>query len=123
MRKQEDLAKHAPSRRRVDDVGAFPAIAGAILPRNPAKPLRHTPLFSLAEPHRIDTRFGEVWPLTFVQAPDLVGALADLPGVRVLTEAELDSSFDLAKWPEIVPDDVTYWKPATVGEALFNYWD
>lgn len=30
---------------------------------------------------------------------------------------------DLAIWPQIGQDDMRYWKPQTLGEALFNYWD
>jgi hypothetical protein len=62
-------------------------------------------------------------PLTFLDVPDLHDALAAFPGLRVLTKADLDARFTAADWPHLTTDDIRYWRPATVGEALFNYWD
>ncbi|HEY2695256.1 MAG TPA: hypothetical protein VGJ45_07300 [Pseudonocardiaceae bacterium] len=59
-------------------------------------------------------------PLTFLDEPALVAALT---GARVLTKAELDSPFDPSRWPDVSTADVRYWKPTTLGEALFSYWD
>jgi len=41
----------------------------------------------------------------------------------VLTKNDLDRPFRAADWPSMSSSDINYWKPATVGEALFNYWD
>lgn len=83
-------------------------------------------VLALAEPRTIDfvDGVGESGPLTFVDAPELVAVLAALlPGSQVLTPSELNGPFDAATWPHISSDDITYWRPGTLGEALFNYWD
>ncbi|MGW6448603.1 hypothetical protein [Lentzea sp. NPDC055074] len=81
---------------------------------------RDSKVLAGAEPHAV----GESGPLTFVDAPELVAVLSELlPGVRVLTRFELDGPFDAAAWPHLSPNDATYWRPGTLGEALFNYWD
>jgi hypothetical protein len=41
----------------------------------------------------------------------------------VLTAAELARPFTAAEWPVVSAYDVRYWKPESLGEALFNYWD
>lgn len=33
------------------------------------------------------------------------------------------TSFEAVDWPDINRADIKYWKPETVGEALFHYWD
>lgn len=85
---------------------------------------RGSPLLAVAEPRVIE--FGgavECGPLTFVDFPELVTALQDTTRFNVLTKAELDGPFHEEDWPDITPYDIRYWRPATVGEALFNYWD
>ena len=87
---------------------------------------RDSAMLALAEPRAIDfaAGTGESGPLTFVDGPELVAALAALlPRSRVLTLSELNGPFDAATWPHISSDDITYWRPGTLGEALFNYWD
>lgn len=42
---------------------------------------------------------------------------------RLLTAGELDASADPALWPSISSYDLRLWKPKSLGEALFNYWD
>jgi len=86
--------------------------------------LRETPLLAVAEPR--DFTFAtsrDTGPLTFVDAPALVAALRALPEFRVLTYTDICRPFDAAAWLTIDPDDLKYWNPTTVGEALFNYWD
>lgn len=46
-----------------------------------------------------------------------------MPGFRVLSKGDLDGPFNAANRPDIPASDVKYRKPATVGGALFNYWD
>ncbi|WP_086663783.1 hypothetical protein [Lentzea kentuckyensis] len=83
-------------------------------------------MLALAEPRTIHLAdgAGESGPLTFVDAPELVAALAALlPRSRVLTLPELNGPFDAATWSHISSNDITYWRSSTLGEALFNYWD
>ncbi|RAS68447.1 hypothetical protein C8D87_102512 [Lentzea atacamensis] len=87
---------------------------------------RESAVLALAEPRTISFVDGvqESGPLTFVDAPELVAVLAALlPGSQVLTPSELNGPFDATTWPHISSNDITYWRPASLGEALFNYWD
>jgi hypothetical protein len=86
--------------------------------------MRHSgvPLLAVAEP-RVFAGAGEWGPLTFVEAPEVIGVLAEFPGFRVLTPIELDGPLDPSAWPHLSPHDLRYWRPETLGEALFNYWD
>ena len=85
---------------------------------------RSSPLLALAEPRVIESKGAiDCGPLTFLDIPELVAKLAELPGFRVLSKDTLDGPFDAAGWPDLLASDVKHWKPATVGEALFNYWD
>lgn len=86
--------------------------------------LRDTPLLAVSVPRVIEFMpVRETGPLAFIDLPDLTAALAQSAGFRLLTAKELDSRFDLAKWPQISQHDMRYWQPQTLGEALFNYWD
>ncbi|MFR9770566.1 hypothetical protein [Nocardia sp. SC052] len=87
--------------------------------------LRDSAVLAVADPRVIDFDDAaiESGPLTFIEAPDLVAALAEQSGFELLTTAELAQPFDAAAWPELDRDDVRYWRPQTVGDALFNYWD
>jgi hypothetical protein len=58
-----------------------------------------------------------------IDAPDLVAALAETSGLRVLTPAELNGPLDAAAWPHLLPSDIKHWRPESLGEALFDYWD
>jgi hypothetical protein len=80
-------------------------------------------LLAVAEPRVVGFDAIESGPLTFIDAPELLAVLAEQPGFRVLTTSDLNAPFDAAAWPGIGAADIKYWKPATVGEALFNYWD
>ncbi|EHR59757.1 hypothetical protein [Saccharomonospora cyanea] len=83
---------------------------------------RDSAILAVAEPRAVD-RHTESGPLTFVDRPELSAVLAELPGFRVLTRSELDAQFDAAAWPDVLAEDVRYWRPTCLGEALFNYWD
>ncbi|GAA3016433.1 hypothetical protein [Actinokineospora globicatena] len=61
-------------------------------------------------------------PLTFVDHPALLAELRSTP-YRALSFAELDAPFRAEDWPHVLPSDIKYWHPTTVGEALFNHWD
>lgn len=87
---------------------------------------RDSAVLTLAEPRIIDfvDGFAESGPLTFIDAPELMALLAMLlPGFQVLGPSELHSPFDAAGWPHLSSHDLAYWRPETLGEALFNYWD
>jgi hypothetical protein len=87
--------------------------------------MRDAAVLAIAVPRAIDIADGarESGPLTFVDAPDLVTALAEVPGFCVLTPTELNGPFDTAAWPDLPPGDIKRWRPGSLGEALFNYWD
>ncbi|WP_410616589.1 hypothetical protein [Amycolatopsis sp. lyj-109] len=84
---------------------------------------RTEPVVAIARPRAIDGTAVEMGALTFVEAPELVAALAEFPAFRVLTPAELAGPFDARTWPGYHPADLKYWAPADLGEVLFNYWD
>ncbi len=74
---------------------------------------------AVAEPRVVECEAG---PLTFVEEPELATCLAELSGACVLTVAELNGPIDATEWPDVAAGDVAYWRPGTLGEALFNYW-
>lgn len=83
---------------------------------------------ALAEPRVIEFGQGGVssMPLTFLDDPDLVAVLTDLAprtGFRFFGRAELDGPLDPAAWPDMSANDIRYWRPQTLGAALFNWWD
>lgn len=84
---------------------------------------RTEPVVAVAEPRAIDATAVDVGPLTFVDAPELVTALAEFPAFRVLVPADLAGPFDVRTWPGCHPADLKFWSPADLGEVLFNYWD
>lgn len=64
--------------------------------------------------------------LTFVEHPEFAAALAGLTDTRILTADQLQvplSQADLSALDRAEHDQIGYWKPATVGDVLFNYWD
>ncbi|MFI6521346.1 hypothetical protein ACIBF1_37735 [Spirillospora sp. NPDC050679] len=84
--------------------------------------IRDVAILAIAEPRTIDGD-RESGPLTFVDAPALADALAELPGFRTLPLPALNGPFHAANWPHVSADDIKYWRPNNLGEALFNYWD
>ncbi|REF00661.1 hypothetical protein [Thermomonospora umbrina] len=86
---------------------------------------RDSTLLAVAEPRTLESvsGVGESGALTFVDVPALAAVLGELPGFQVLTPSELNGPLDPASWPEALPEDIEYWRPGTLGEALFNYWD
>lgn len=86
--------------------------------------LRDAPILAVAEPRVIEGDRGGDWsPLTFLEAPELVDALTQLPGFQVLTATALSGPLDRKAWPRVHRSDIRYWKPRNLGEALFNFWD
>ena len=106
-------ARVAPSFHAVDIAEAGHAVAV----------LRHVtvPFIAFARP-----RAGGDATLTFVNHPGLAAVLADLTDARALTVDQLGtplSQADLSALDRVEHDQIGYWKPATVGELLFHFWD
>ncbi|MGW5576364.1 hypothetical protein [Micromonospora chokoriensis] len=85
--------------------------------------LRHItlPLTAFARPRAS----GDV-AVTFIDQPDLAAAITNLTDAQVLTAEQLRtplSQVDLSALEPAVQDQINYWKPTTVGELLFNFWD
>ncbi|MDX6481827.1 MAG: hypothetical protein QOG85_2337 [Gaiellaceae bacterium] len=83
---------------------------------------RDSAILAVAEPRNIGFPDGvqDSGPLRWVDAPELAAALAERPGFQVLDSSELDGPLDTAAWPGVLPSDIAYWRPGTLGEALFN---
>jgi hypothetical protein len=63
--------------------------------------------------------------LLFAEAPDLADAFAHTP-FRLLTPAELNAPLTdahLTALPRVERDQIRHWRPETVGQTLYNYWD
>ena len=85
--------------------------------------LRHTtlPFIAFARPQAN----GDV-TVTFIDHRDLAAAITKLTDAQGLTVDQLRtplSQVDLSALDPGEHDQINYWKPATVGELLFNYWD
>lgn len=85
--------------------------------------LRHTtlPFIAFARPHAN----GDVM-LTFVDHPGLAVALTNLTDAQALTAEQLQTSLsqvDLSAFSQHEHNQITYWRPTTIGELLFNFWD
>lgn len=64
--------------------------------------------------------------VTFIDQPDLAAAITNLTDAQILTAEQLRtplSQVDLSALDPAEHDQIGYWKPATVGELLFNFWD
>jgi hypothetical protein len=59
--------------------------------------------------------------LVFIDSIELFSALSHVGNFRIWITAELNSSF--IPTAETSEYDIKYWKPQTVGEGLFNWWD
>lgn len=94
-----------------------------------------TPNFFAARICMQDTQFyvlcsdNDVWAfsqmlrpfqLEFIDHSAMAAALANL-GVVALTTAQLNAPF--VKQPGMSDRDINYWKPETMGDGLFNWWD
>ncbi|GAB3186899.1 hypothetical protein FHX75_111280 [Micromonospora palomenae] len=85
--------------------------------------LRHTtlPFIAFACPHAN----GDV-TVTFVDHPDLAAAITNLTDAQVLTVDQLQTSLAQVDLNSLDPGEhhqIGYWKPTTLGELLFNFWD
>ena len=63
---------------------------------------------------------------TFADDPAVAAAIVAASALRPLAVAELSTPLDQADLSALGPGEhrqIAYWKPDTVGELLFNYWD
>lgn len=86
--------------------------------------LRHSwlPLLALARPH--DSAPSRT--PAFTDYPSLANALTEITGMGVLTAAELHTPLARTDLSQLTPAEhrqISYWKPATLGDLLFNFWD
>ncbi|WP_156056393.1 hypothetical protein [Streptosporangium roseum] len=64
--------------------------------------------------------------LSFLDDPEVLGKLGACGPYRVLGMAELAlpvARADLSELGEVEMDQIRYWRPETVGELAFNFWD
>jgi len=85
--------------------------------------LRHTtlPFIAFARPHVK----GDV-TITYVDHPGLANAITNLTDAQILTADQLQTPLtqvDLSALDPHEHDQIGYWKPTTLGELLFNFWD
>ncbi|MER7441838.1 hypothetical protein [Micromonospora avicenniae] len=85
--------------------------------------LRHTtlPFIAFARPHPDGDGM-----VTFVDHPGLAAAFTNLTDAQALTTRQLQTSLSQVDLSALSPhehDQVNYWKPTTVGELMFNFWD
>ncbi|WP_180146331.1 hypothetical protein [Desulfoluna butyratoxydans] len=61
------------------------------------------------------------WGLEFTDHSGLASSLRESYGIEVLEKKELDGPF--SSRPYLHNYDIKRWKPKTLGEGLFNWWD
>ncbi len=84
-----------------------------------------TPCYVLCS-HADDWAFAEaieppLAPLRFIDYPAIAEAMQSLFGLMPFTRAEMQALFSAR--PGLSDSDLRYWKPRTLGDALFNWWD
>ncbi len=85
--------------------------------------LRHAalPLVAFADPHGDGSM-----TQTFADHPGLAAAITDVSDLQVLTAEQMNtplSRADLSDLSAAEHQEIAYWKPYSVGELLFNFWD
>ena len=83
---------------------------------------QHVPFLATAAPA------SGTGPVTFIDDPGIHAVLNmnPPPAFRLLTLAELQTPLNLVDCSALDRaelEQITYWKPATAGELIFNYWD
>ncbi|MEV4183139.1 hypothetical protein AB0J28_17075 [Streptosporangium canum] len=79
------------------------------------------PLLALAR-----RRSGSDMALSFLDDPEVSGKLGAYEPYRVPGTDELAlpvARADLSELGEVEMDQIRYWRPETVGELVFNFWD
>jgi hypothetical protein len=59
--------------------------------------------------------------LEFTDIPEAADVLRRMFSKYPLSRSDLEVPFQ--GWPGLSEADINYWKPSTLGEALFNWWD
>ena len=62
-----------------------------------------------------------VCELSFVDCEPLASALRDAYEIDPISESALNQAFKKQSFHE--DSDIRYWKPKSLGEGLFNWWD
>ena len=83
---------------------------------------QHAPFLATAAPAAGNA------PITFADHPRIHAALARNPPApfRLLTLAELQAPLDHTDFTALDHaelEQISYWRPCTAGELIFNYWD
>ncbi|MET8835425.1 hypothetical protein ABZV78_16110 [Micromonospora sp. NPDC004540] len=110
---------------RATPAGVTPSFHTVLIdhPGGPITALGHAtvPMVAFAQPLPAgDTK------LAFLDHPDLAVAVGEVSDLRVLTVEALRtplSAVDLAALRAEEHRQIRYWRPETVGELLFNFWD
>lgn len=64
------------------------------------------------------------YEITFIDKPLVEKEFRKLFGIEVHSKGTLNSRFERMRFMDKSWDkDLMYWKPKTLGEALFNWWD
>ena len=85
----------------------------------------HRPAVAVLYSHAGDVALAtdhEQQPVQFADDAALTSVLAE-SNLHVRGSAELKRPFRAEDWPLLDVRDVRYWRPRTIGEALFNWWD
>jgi hypothetical protein len=59
--------------------------------------------------------------LEFEDVPEAADVLRSMFGKEPMSKSDLEAPF--RGQPDLSGDDIKYWKPATRGDVLFNWWD
>jgi hypothetical protein len=81
----------------------------------------HFPFLAFADP----TQDGET-VLTFRDCPKLADAISRLGSYTVLTCDQLTQALTEECWRNLAAvekDQIRYWKPARIGDVIYNFWD
>lgn len=83
---------------------------------------KHAPFLATAAPGAGSA------PITFADDPRIHAALSQSPPApfRLLTLRELQAPLDLTDLTALDHaelEQISYWRPGTAGELIFNYWD
>jgi hypothetical protein len=64
--------------------------------------------------------------LTFLDHHDLAAAINEVSDLQIMTAHQLSTPLtqtDLSDLHSSEHEQINYWRPRTVGELLFNFWD
>jgi hypothetical protein len=82
----------------------------------------HFPVVGFALPPSV----GDIGPLRFVDCDGLADALKASGEYEVSSRAELERAVNREDLYQLLPAEIEqaeYWRPASVGDVVFNFWD